>query len=276
MILLCSFTELISNIRYNKYFNNYNINKNFDKYKYTIEFISFYPFFLINEKYILKIQIFRHQMLGIGIGFLLTLISIFKNKFTSNINYLSIIILIECKFLETIHYIIPKKLNSEYFININLICGIKGLFGFILSLILFIIFYFFYNFENYKIGESLTIYNLLISVIYIINSCLLNFFIFKIIEKKRPSYYLIPLLLSQIFPLINAFYGEENYPNGSIYDVILGTIKIIATLPGLIYIFLSLIFCEVIIFKCCGLDKFTKNEISKRALDEAINDTVIE
>ena len=87
-------------------------------------------------------------------------------------------------------------------------------------------FLFFYNFENYKINESLTIDNLLISFIYIINFCLLNFFIFIIIEKITQIYYLIPLLLSQIFPLINAFDGEDNYPNESIYKVILETIKI--------------------------------------------------
>ena len=133
LILLCSFTELISNINYFKYFCNHGTNKNFDNLKYPIEFISFFPFFLINENYFLKIEIYRHQILGLGIGFiyiLISLIEFFNNNEISIFTILLIIILIETKFLETIHYIIPKKLNSVYFININLICGLKGFFGF--------------------------------------------------------------------------------------------------------------------------------------------------
>lgn len=64
-------------------------------------------------------------------------------------------------------------------------CILKGFFGFIISLILFIIFYFFYNYENYRISESLTNDNLLLYFIYIINSCVLNFFIFKITKKYK-------------------------------------------------------------------------------------------
>ena len=45
LILLCSFTELINNIRYNNYFFNYNMKKRLNKIKYPIEFISFFPFF---------------------------------------------------------------------------------------------------------------------------------------------------------------------------------------------------------------------------------------
>ena len=53
------FTELINNIRYNNYFFNYNLKKRLNKIKYPIEFISFFPFFIINERYILKSEIFN-------------------------------------------------------------------------------------------------------------------------------------------------------------------------------------------------------------------------
>ena len=46
-------------------------------------------------------------------------------------------------------------------------------------------FLFFYNYENYRIIESLTNDNLLLYFIYIINSCVLNFFIFKITKKYK-------------------------------------------------------------------------------------------
>ena len=46
-------------------------------------------------------------------------------------------------------------------------------------------FLFFYNYENYRISESLTNDNLLLYFIYIINSCVLNFFIFKITKKYK-------------------------------------------------------------------------------------------
>ena len=275
LILLCSFTELISNIRYNNYYFNYNMKKSLEKIKCPIEFISFFPFFLINERYILKSEIFRHQILGLGISSLCTLIALIKIKEFSVSIFLAIIIIIEYKFLETFHYIIPKKLNTEYFININLICALKGLFGLIISLILFIIFYIFYNYENYTISESLTKDNLLLYFIYIINSCVLNFFIFKIIEKIRPSYYLIPCLLSKLIPLINSVIDPEYSSDENFIDMIIFYIKIIFSVPGLIYIFISLIFCEVLIFKCCNLDKFTKNEITKRAKDEAILDAML-
>ena len=192
------------------------------------------------------------------------------------IKYL-IIILIESKFIETIHYIIPKKLNSVYFININLICGLKGFFGFIISLILFIIFYCFYNYGNYKLSEYFTLNNFIFSFIYCINSCILNFLIFKIIEEIKPSYYLFPCLLSQLTPLIysiNKLNNDNDNDNNSLLlnaDLIITIIKSIFTISGFIFIFSSIIFGEIIIFKCCNLDKFTKNEISKRAINETIN-----
>ena len=280
LILLCSFTELISNINYFKYFCNHGTNKNFDNLKYPIEFISFFPFFLINENYFLKIEIYRHQILGLGICFIYILISLiryFINNKISKLTFLLIIILIESKFIETIHYIIPKKLNSVYFININLICGLKGFFGFIISLILFIIFYCFYNYENYKLSEYFTLNNFIYSFIYCINSCILNYFIFKIIEEIKPSYYLIPCLLSQLTPLIysiNKLNNDNDNDNNSLLlnaDLIITIIKSIFTISGFIFIFSSIIFGEIIIFKCCNLDKFTKNEISKRAINETIN-----
>ncbi len=249
--------------------------KRLNKIKSPIEFISFFLFFLINERHILKIKIFRHQILGLGIGSLCTLIALIKIKEFSISIFLSIIIIIEYKFLETFHYIIPKKLNTEYFLNINLICALKGLFGFIISLILFIIYYFFYNYENYRISESLTIDYLLLCFIYIINSCVLNFFIFKIIEKIRPSYYLIPCFLSKLIPLIISVSDLEYRYDANFIDRIIYYIKIIFSVPGLVYIFFSLIFCEVLILKCFSLDKFTKNEIAKRAKDEVILDTML-
>ena len=142
--------------------------------------------------------------------------------------------------------------------------------GFIISLILFIIFYFFYNYENYTISESLTNDNLLLFFIYIINSCVLHFFIFKITKKyKIKFYYLIPCLLSKLIPLINSviepeYNSDENFIDKNIYYI-----KIIFNVPGLIYIFFSLIVYEVLIFKCFNLDKFVKNEIAKRVKEEA-------
>ena len=187
--------------------------------------------------------------------------------------FLLIIILIESKFIETIHYIIPKKLNSVYFININLICGLKGFFGFIISLILFIIFYCFYNYENYKLSEYFTLNNFIFSFIYCINSCILNFLIFKIIEEIKPSYYLIPYLFCQLSPLFMSIERiNDNNFNKHFHDNIFKRImESIFSISGFIFIFSSIIFGEIIIFKCCNLDKFTKNEISKRAINETIN-----
>ena len=284
LILLCSFTELISKIKYYQYFYNDSMKKYFSVLKYPIGFISFFPFFLINENYFLKIKIFRHQILGLGIGFIYILISLiryFINNKISKFTFLLIIILIESKFIETIHYIIPKKLNSVYFININLICGLKGFFGFIISLILFIIFYCFYNYGNYKLSEYFTLNNFIFSFIYCINSCILNFLIFKIIEEIKPSYYLIPCLLSQLTPLIfsiNKLNDDNDNDNISFLlnaDLIITIIKSIFCFSGFIFILSSIIFCEVIIFKCCNLDKFTKNEISKRTVNETINGNIL-
>ena len=284
LILLCSFTELISNIKYYQYFYNDSMKKYFSVLKYPIGFISFFPFFLINENYFLKIEIYRHQILGLGICFiyiLISLIKFFNNNEVSKLTFLLIIILIESKFIETIHYIIPKKLNSVYFININLICGLKGFFGFIISLILFIIFYCFYNYGNYKLSEYFTLNNFIFSFIYCINSCILNFLIFKIIEEIKPSYYLIPCLLSQLTPLIfsiNKLNDDNDNDNISFLlnaDLIITIIKSIFCFSGFVFILISLIFCEVIIFKCCNLDKFTKNEISKRAINETINGNIL-
>jgi len=69
---------------------------------------------------------------------------------------------------------------------------------------------------------------------------------------------------------------NDNNFNKHFHDNIFKRImESIFSISGFIFIFSSIIFCEVIIFKCCNLDKFTKNEISKRAINETINGNIL-
>ena len=282
LLVLCVLTDILGNIKYEYIIYSQKM-KNILKARiqFLLEFIFFNNLICVVELNFLKIKIHRHHILGMGINSIFLFSSFIyysfqiKEEFSLSIVVSFILIIIisfETQFLKIIYYIIPKKINFEYFINMNLISFIKGIIQFIFCLILE---YFFsdkfkYQFSNkpYKLFNLLEILaqihislKILFILFYCIICCFQITYTLKIIEESRPSYNLIPIFFSLFFfRILESFYYIPF--NIAIIMIISLTFQIIGTL----------IFCESIIVSYCNFDRNTIHIISKRSENEVIND----
>ena len=98
-------------------------------------FISCY----INEKFFLNIKNYIHHYIGITLNIIplvgFVFIIIFENSGSFLSLLLFLIIIIEKNYLFTSWLTTIKRLNYEYFLNMNLILFIQGLFGILIVLI---------------------------------------------------------------------------------------------------------------------------------------------
>ena len=292
ILFFCSLTELLGNFQYKFYFYGYSMKKFVhNRINASLEPIGYFFFFILIEHCFLKISIARHQILGIIINFFGIIISILHQiTLVENRNYISLtlifFIIMESQFLKTISYIIPKKLNYEYFYNMNKIIFIKGLFGLGISSLLGLIIHFFFHimYDNQDAKEmfhildfenSLNFKLIFCVIIYCITSCINNILILKIIEDTRPSNTLLEPPISQIFKhFIFMFITKKMKIEIKKYGNSHGSVRELAflTLPFFLSFFGALIFCEVIVIKLFNINKNTISEISKRAFSESLYD----
>ena len=292
ILFFCSLTELLGNFQYKFYFYRKSMKKFVqNRINASLEPICYFFFFILIEHRFLKISIARHQILGIIINFFGIIISILHQiTLDENCNYISLILIfcliMESQFLKTISYIIPKKLNYEYFYNMNKIIFIKGLFGLGISSILGLIIHFFFHimYDNQDAKELFHILDfeddekpklIFCVIIYCITSCINNILILKIIEDTRPSNTLLEPPISQIFKHIFFMFYSKNFkmpnlPSGKTHGEDSNLALLMLTF--LLSFFGALIFCEVIVIKLCNINKNTINEISKRAFSESLYD----
>ena len=272
MLFLCSFLKVIGNFDF-LYFYSYKIKKREDILD-NLDIIFFTLLVCINEHSILKIQTYKHHKLGIFfIIFALIILTLSNylrifNQFNTKKFIYVIILSFENQFLLSYLYIIEKKLNYEYFINIFKMSCFEGLFGIIIIIFLMIINQVFFidsilNFNNFSlfIKQINNILNFLLIITFIILSCLINIFRLKITEFTRPSTNSIGHLLSIFFiDIFDSFYKGPKIQIFS-YDIIFSSIfSIIGTF----------IFCEVIVLNFCNFDKYTFDKLSRRSEDDTI------
>ena len=84
-------------------------------------------------------------------------------------------------FFKVVSLTIPKKLNYEYFINMNYILFIQGIFGIV---VLKILYSFFYKY-NLKIFQTLLKNFFPFKLVYMVLICNLNILNLKVIEKQE-------------------------------------------------------------------------------------------
>ena len=160
-------------------------------------------------------------MLGIGIillGLVLYIIIrilLDKNKLENNTLSIVLIILIsiENQYVRTINYLLPKKLNTYYFMNMYLICFWKGLTGIILYIIFFIFYYYIFKFQNeispfddLKTFGFKDIITSITTLTYCFSVGLYNVVSLKITEKYRPSYNIISEVLTLFISIYLLFF----------------------------------------------------------------------
>ncbi len=234
--------------------------------------------YIFAEKYLLEMNTYRHHYLAIGLNILsfiiITIYFIFKIqwRYFTFIPFICVILItFESKFIESIAYTIPKKLNHDYFINMNYILIIEGIIGIIFC---FIFDFIYSNIFQYDINFYTRIYNLvdnksefvILVISYLIFICILNILMFKVIEETKPSYLAISSGFTNLFIQISHYIQNKFFKQK--FQNELNTITIIFNF----FLFLSFcIFSEFISLHFLGLDKYTNEEISNRGKKDTIS-----
>ena len=274
-IIICGvLSYLLSDIAYYDKFYTYQMKKMdlelIDDFGMIILFISH----VLNEKYFLNSKHYIHHYLSLGltISFLI-IILILESYKAMGVNFISFIYIIllslESMYLYSTIYVIVKILNYQYFINISVLLFIMGISELLILLIFDFFYVFIFHFDSkfiFKIGEinsERLFQDIILLIIYRLNSFLREFFTFKIIEESKPSYTMISYALYNIITNIINREFELNIPN-------------------ILYILIFFLFCiylEIISLNFCGLNKYTNIEIAKRgekSMQDELNDFVKE
>ena len=265
--LLAFFGEL----NWSSLFYNYEMLKVNEIFIRLLGDLVLFSSYIFAEKYLLEMNTYRHHYLAIGLNILsfiiITIYFIFKIQwdYSTLIPFICVILItFESKFIESIAYTIPKKLNHDYFINMNYILIIEGIIGIIFC---FIFDFIYSNIFQYDINFYTRIYNLIdnksefviMIISYLIFICILNILIFKVIEETKPSY----LAISSGFT--NLFIQISHYIQNKFFKQKLQNELNIITIIITFFLFLSFcIFSESISLHFLGLDKYTNVEISDR------------
>ena len=268
IFFLCYLTATLSEFKYKYFFYN-DIMKSFNKQTIeNCEFIFLFFSCFLNEKYILNIKFYFHHFISLFfVGFMLLLnilFSLFTLKLDTNERLYSficiIIISFQTQYLQSATLTISKKLNYEYFINMNLLLSIIGLFGITFGIIIY------FSLNN---SMSLTITkfsDILVLILYCIINSILYILEYKVLEETRPSYILMAKsgenLILNLFKLFlsKKIFNEEEKTNLEI------------TLISFFELISFFIFSETLVLKFWNLDKYTRKAIIQRGEETLIND----
>ena len=270
--------SLLSELQWRDFIFNYEMLKVRIEFIKNLETLVLFFSYITAEKYLLEMNTYRHHYLAIGLNifsFIIIIIYFFIKTYWTNYKVFPlicvIIFIIESQFFRSICYTIIKKLNHEYFINMNYILFIMGIIGIIYS---FIFDFIHSNILKYDINFYNRIYNLIdnkkefifIIIIYMIFICILNILNLKVIEETKPSYLAITNGFTNLFVQISHLIQNEFF--GKHYKHILNMINIIFALS----FFLSFcIFSEIISLNFCELDKYINEKISERSNRDTLN-----
>ena len=272
VIFICSLSNFLSSINYLIFFNSNFQTINSKSFNMILIFMLCY----INEKLFLNIKNYIHHYIGISLNiipFVVFVFIIIRNS--NNGSFLSLllflIIIIEKNYLFTSWLTIIKRLNYEYFLNMNLILFIQGLFGILIVLICHFLNLFIFKIEylylfHFKRNIVFSIKDIIILFIYCISICVDNVSLYKIIEETRPLYYTLSKGLSDIIYYIFYIIVFIKTDTQTINDFLSFqniSLKIIPLIGFFIY-------SEIIIFNFCGLDKNTFEKINERSKKELL------
>ena len=264
ILFWCTIIDLFSSTPLIFFYNHSMKKIEYDNY-FTTALIYF--FLYLHESFYLKIESYFHQQLGIGINFVSLLITfifliIDQINYTSIKSFICLMILLGGKnYLHSFLFIFEKKINYEYYVNMNYICCVEGIMGIILVLIINVGVFFFYNAKRIFIIDLNTKfenipYLIIIIFFYVFFHFMLNFSRLKIAEIKKPSYVIIGKSLSFLYlSIINFIFNKNRNQSQNIFIIICMINSVFGTL----------IFSEILILHFCDLDKNTLKVVVNRA-----------
>lgn len=272
----CTLSNIFGYLYYYNYFYNQKMkNINFTLIAHSQLFIKFISYFFI-ENFFLDIKMYRHHLFALGLGIIFLIYNLIKIILdteidTNNFNDISaigfsFIISLFSQFLKACSFSIPKKLNYNNFVNMNLILFTQGIMG-ILFIVIFELFayyvfknenVFIFNIKAYTQKPNFFTGDLKYLIIYCLLSSLLNYLYLKIIEDTRPSFIVIEKGLSNLLIYLIGKLFNKNEEKWTFDNYIFNIVSFIQ----------FCIFCEVIICNFCELDKYTNFKTSERGEKE--------
>ena len=216
----------------------------------------------IFSKFILKSELFSHQILSLCISIigiiLLSIPTAFEVK-KSDIIF-NILVFISTS-IDSFILVMVKFLTHKYFLSPYFILLYIGFFSLIIFLLGFISYYLINNFDEFKenfINESSisVVYIILHIIFYII----LNVLSYLVIYFFSPTLLMVTDIINPIIKWIVSLIQKEEEK---------GTLDIILISIGYsLVLFSSLIYNEIIILNCCGLNNKTKKYLEEKQKQE--------
>ena len=251
MILICSLSDLIG------CYNFKIIGSNKTNFKNNFNMIFLCIFIALNEHIYLKIQSYNYHKLGYILYFISLIIDLLININEFNKSLLFILIIsLESQYIESLFYIIEKKLNYEHYIQISYICFLEGIFG----IILIVIFYYTSLISEPLIPKGKN--DVLIIILYLFLTCIANLCRLRVTEISRPSYNLIGKNLCTLsIDIVSSIFEDKNKKyKWNITNILIMVFSLIG----------AFIYCEVITLHFLNLDKYITNNIIDRGNRETI------
>ena len=271
------YIEQIKNIQFNKYY--FLLLTALLNFVYKVlyfyvqfEFVGLWIFDIIYisllSYYFLQIKLYRHQFFSIIINIILGIILNIVNLFDENENYFNIIFPAFAEIGSSFNIVINKYLMEYLFCSAYEICFWEGIFCIFLSIIGLSIF------TNIEIEKGLIDYkgkNYLDNIFDYFDGIntkeILVFFLISITHLIIYLFLLISIDKCTIFHIFIIYFFDEC----DFYLYVLKDWKIyINILLNIVFLFMILVFNEIIILNFCGLQKDVKRNISERALTESV------
>ena len=259
LLFCCSIAHYFgANISYYNWVYSSNMKKINDFFLSNLETMIYFFSYYINEKYILNMEIHIHHIIAIELNIVISIIIMIISIDFQILHFYSFVFIIiiasESMYLNSLSYIILKKLNYEFFENIFLMYFYRNICGIIISLIVI----FFYS--NIYIDCS----KFLFVFFYYLVIFFRNILELLIIEKTRPSYLMILHILYYYIKDLAYFFEKSDkmtYKH-SFFHFIFYIILYLLLIIGIC------IYLEIIILNFCDLNLFTNYKISERGEDE--------
>jgi len=219
--------------------NDYKIN---EEKKLMDDYFLFIILLFFIDLLIFGNEVYSHQILTTIINIIGIIIYYCLIKYTIKLRFIFLLLTCYCR---AFNRLLLRYISINYFINIYLIVSILGITGLFYLLINFI---FDHNFIQFPDFNNTKIFYILI--LFIVSSLINYFLYYKIIYELGPIHIYIG-------EFIGFFIYQRLFKN-EFTDIIIFIIFIIS----------SLIYCEIIILNFCGLNKNTKINVEKRALND--------
>jgi hypothetical protein len=241
-----------------------NIINNF--WVFDILFITFF------SQIILKSKLYSFQLFSLGVTILLGIIFNIVNLIDSGeFKFNSFILVMSIEIIFGLEIVIEKYTMEYKFCSPYEICIFEGLFDIIANIILLLISpnigmdedNFFNYIDDLKKEESIKA-EIILLIVSMLSRLFFKLFSLITINLYTSSHVVIILFLGEIMLIFTNGHKEEDK---------LYIFKIVCNILLLVLLFLMfLVFTEFIELNFCGLQKFTKKNIAKRALTEVYLD----